>query len=128
MNTVVTYPETVEKAKKVELLLRADEAARAAGSSIVQVSAGYGDSRKRILVANSDGLLAEDDQVRTLFRVSVVVPGRRRDADGLREPRAHDRVRAVRPARRRGAGPAGRRSGPSPSSTPGRRRPAACPW
>ena len=42
---------------------------------IVQVSAGYGDSRKRILVANSDGLLAEDDQVRTLFRVSVVAKG-----------------------------------------------------
>ena len=75
VNTVVTYPETVEKAKKVELLLRADEAARATGSSIVQVSAGYGDSRKRILVVNSDGLLAEDDQVRTLFRVSVVSQG-----------------------------------------------------
>ena len=69
------YPETIAKATKVELLLRADDAARAAGSAIVQVSAGYGDSRKRILVANSDGLLAEDDQVRTLFRVSVVAPG-----------------------------------------------------
>ena len=39
----------------------------AAGASIVQVSAAYGDSRRRILVANSDGLLAEDDQVKTLF-------------------------------------------------------------
>ena len=42
---------------------------------IVQVSAGYGDSRKRILVANCDGLLVDDDQVRTLFRVSVVASG-----------------------------------------------------
>jgi len=69
------YPETIAKADKVALLARADEAARAAGSAIVQVSAGYGDSRKRILVANSDGLLADDDQVRTLFRVTAVASG-----------------------------------------------------
>jgi len=75
VNIVTLYPETIEKAKKVELLLRADGAARAAGSAVVQVSAGYGDSRKRILVANSEGLLAEDDQVRTLFRISVVAQG-----------------------------------------------------
>ena len=75
VNSVRTYPETVEKAKKVELLLRANDAARGAGSSVMQVSAGYGDSRKHILVANSDGLLVEDDQVRTLFRVSVVAQG-----------------------------------------------------
>ena len=56
-------------------LLRADEAARGTGAAVVQVSAGYGDSRKRILVANSDGVLADDEQVRTLFRISVVASG-----------------------------------------------------
>jgi TldD protein len=74
-NEVVTAPETVAKAVKVELLKRADAAARAEGSSIVQVSASYADSRRRILVANSDGLLAEDDQVKTLFRVTAVASG-----------------------------------------------------
>jgi TldD protein len=69
---VATYPDSVGKATKVELLRRADAAARASGQSIVQVSAGYGDSRRRILVANSDGLFVEDDQVRTLFRVTAV--------------------------------------------------------
>ena len=44
-------------------------------SAITQVSARYGDSRRRILVANSDGLLAEDDQIRTLFSVSCVATG-----------------------------------------------------
>ena len=68
-------PQEVEKARKVELLLRADEAARSAGGAIKQVSAGYGDSRRRILVANSDGLLAEDDVVRTRFGVSTVALG-----------------------------------------------------
>ena len=46
-----------------------------AGAAIVQVSAGYGDSRKRILVANSDGLLADDEVVRCLMRISVVANG-----------------------------------------------------
>ena len=75
VSPVETFPDSVPKATKVQLLLQADEAARSAGGAIVQVSAGYGDSRKRILVANSDGLLASDDQVRTLFRVSVVASG-----------------------------------------------------
>jgi TldD protein len=72
---IETYPEDVPKASKVELLNRADEVARAQGSAITQVSASYGDSRRRILVANSDGLLAGDDVVRTLFAVSCVATG-----------------------------------------------------
>jgi TldD protein len=68
-------PETVAKARKVELLQRADGAARAAGGAVKQVSAGYGDVRRRILVANSDGLLAEDDVVRTRFVVNAVATG-----------------------------------------------------
>jgi TldD protein len=74
-NGVRIAPESVEKGRKVALLRRADEAARSAGSAISQVSARYGDSRRRILVANTDGLLAEDDQVRTLFAVSAVATG-----------------------------------------------------
>jgi TldD protein len=68
-------PEEVAKARKVELLESADAVARAAGGAITQVSAAYGDSRRRILVANSDGVLAEDDQVRTRFSVSCVASG-----------------------------------------------------
>ncbi len=68
-------PEDVAKTTKVELLARADAAARAVGSQISQVSARYGDGRRRILVANSDGLLATDDQIRTLFSVSCVATG-----------------------------------------------------
>ena len=45
------------------------------GDSIRQVSATYADSRRRILVANSDGLLVEDDQVRTRFGVNCVAVG-----------------------------------------------------
>src|SRR6202034_3848824 len=49
--------------------------ARASGAAIVQVSAGYGDSRRRIMVANSNGLLSSDDQVRTRLSVMCVASG-----------------------------------------------------
>jgi TldD protein len=39
------------------------------------VSAGYGDSIKQILIANSDGIFSADEQVRTLMRVSVIANG-----------------------------------------------------
>lgn len=68
-------PESVGKADKVALLTRADEAARSTGGSIRQVSVIYGDSRRRILVANSDGLWATDDQVKSRFAVSTVAVG-----------------------------------------------------
>jgi TldD protein len=74
-NDVAVFPETVPKGTKVELLRRADEAARSSGAAIRQVSAGYGDSRRRIMVANSDGVLAQDDQVKTRFAVSCVAVG-----------------------------------------------------
>ncbi|HZM39909.1 MAG TPA: TldD/PmbA family protein [Acidimicrobiales bacterium] len=74
-NDVAVLPETVSKGAKVDLLRRADGAARAEGGSIRQVRARYGDSRRQILVANSEGLLASDDQVRTLFVVSAVASG-----------------------------------------------------
>jgi TldD protein len=54
------------------MMERADAAARAESSSITQVTASYADGRRRILVANSDGVLATDDQVRTRFAVSCV--------------------------------------------------------
>jgi TldD protein len=72
---VALPPGDVPKARKVELLAVADGAARATGAAITQVSARYADSSRRILVANTDGTLAEDDQVRTLFSVSCVASG-----------------------------------------------------
>ena len=74
-NPIAVLPEEVAKARKVELLRRADATARSAGAAITQVTARYGDSRRRILVANSEGLLTEDDQVRTLFTVMAVASG-----------------------------------------------------
>jgi TldD protein len=68
-------PSTVSKDRKVALLRRADDAARAADGAIVQVSARYADTRRRVLVANSDGVLASDDQTKTLFSITCVARG-----------------------------------------------------
>ena len=74
-NEVAVLPDAVAKARKVELLVAAEEAARAEGAAVFQVACTYGDSRRRILVANSDGLLSGDEQVKTFFAVSVDAEG-----------------------------------------------------
>jgi len=60
---------TLDPARKVELLRRADEAAHGHDSRIHEVSAGFADSSKSTLVANSDGLWDEDRQF--LARLTV---------------------------------------------------------
>jgi TldD protein len=72
---IAVPPDTVAKQRKIEVLERADAAARARGKAVQQVSAAYADGRRRILVANSDGLLVEDEQVRTRLSVSCVAVG-----------------------------------------------------
>ena len=74
-NVVRVFPGDVPKARKVELLTTANEVARSVDGVISQVAARYADSRRRILVANSDGTFATDDQVKTLFSVSCVATG-----------------------------------------------------
>jgi len=70
-----TSPASAAKRDKVELLRRADDAARAASGAIRQVGVTYGDGRRRVLVANSDGLLATDETARTRLAVQVVASG-----------------------------------------------------
>ncbi|MGH1491551.1 MAG: TldD/PmbA family protein [Acidimicrobiales bacterium] len=72
---VEVRPAGIDKSTKVEMLQRADQVARASDEAITQVSAGYADNRRRILVANSDGVLSGDDQTRTRFSVSCVASG-----------------------------------------------------
>ncbi len=63
------------KGETLELLRRADDAARSSGDAVSQVQAACGGSRRRVLIANSEGLLARDEQARTRFSVSCVATG-----------------------------------------------------
>jgi TldD protein len=61
----------LDLAARLELILRADRAARAYDNRIVQVRAGYSEELRRILVAGSDGSFASDTQ--PLCRLNVFV-------------------------------------------------------
>jgi len=66
----VTLPSVdAEITAKVELVMRADKAARAFDPRIKEVRASYGDELRNILVVGSDGTFAEDSQ--PLARLSV---------------------------------------------------------
>jgi TldD protein len=66
-----THLADVAVADKRELVVRANRAAHAYDRRVKQVMATYADSTKRILVANTRGILAEDTQ--DLCRLSVMV-------------------------------------------------------
>jgi len=65
-------PAGIERASLADLVRRVVGAARSHDPSVAQVIAGYSDGRQHVLIANSDGFLAEEDRVRTRFIVQVV--------------------------------------------------------
>ena len=70
--SIAVPPASVATDVKAGLLRAADEAARAASPAVSQVSAGYLESRQRLLVANSLGAFVADDRTRVRFTVSAV--------------------------------------------------------
>jgi TldD protein len=64
----------LDLAARLELILRADRAARAFDPRVVQVRAGYSEELRRILIAASDGAFATDTQ--PLCRLNVFVIAR----------------------------------------------------
>jgi len=69
---VLTAPSDTTLAERVELVKRADRAARAADRRVFQVQATYADNLRHILVATSDGVLRSDRQPMTRLGVSVL--------------------------------------------------------
>lgn len=70
--TVSRPPEEVDLAEKIAMLRDCDETARAAGAEISQVSAGYGENRRRLNIYNSEGLATGDDRIRVRLAVQAV--------------------------------------------------------
>ena len=62
---------SLDLAARLELILRADRAARAFDNRVVQVRASYSEELRRILIAASDGAFASDTQ--PLCRLNVFV-------------------------------------------------------
>ena len=68
-------PSSVAKSDKVALLHRANIAARDQGAAVSQVAASYQDSHRLVQIANSDGVLVDDEIVRTIVSISCVATG-----------------------------------------------------
>jgi TldD protein len=70
-------PGEVPAERKAELLRELDERARAEGGEIAQATASYGEARREVAVANSEGLHSGDD--RTRVRIGAQAVARRDD-------------------------------------------------
>ena len=71
-NKIEIYPETVLKKNKIDIMRRGYVAAKEYDSEISQVRVSYSDSKQNILVANSEGIWAEDERVRGRIRIESV--------------------------------------------------------
>jgi TldD protein len=65
-------PESVDAASKADILRACDEAARALGGEVSQVTVSYVENRRRVQIFNSDGLGAADDRTRVRLGAQVV--------------------------------------------------------
>ena len=66
---ILMMPNSVEKKEKAEILKLADKSAREYSTLISQVNCSLADSVQKVLIANSEGLLVEDE--RTRMRISI---------------------------------------------------------
>ena len=83
---VEVRPEDVGAADKAATLVKANEAARSQGAAVRQVMVSYADVRQKVLIASSDGRLAEDDRTRVRFAVQVVAARDGEIATGFEAP------------------------------------------
>jgi TldD protein len=65
-------PEGVETSQKVEMVLRANKTSRAFDSRIKQALVTYRENRQQVIIANSDGFIAEDERMYLTALVHVV--------------------------------------------------------
>jgi len=72
LQKIEVNPASVPAERKADLLRELDDRARAAGPEVAQVSASYSEGRRRVAVANSEGLEARDDRTRVRLGAQVV--------------------------------------------------------
>lgn len=82
-------PENIAHKNKVELMRKAHHAARDHDSLVSQVVINYQDYDQRVLIANSEGLLTEDERVRTRTAINVVATRNGEKQTGYFAPGAH---------------------------------------
>ena len=79
-------PDSVETARKADLLREAASAASAVSAKIQQVSGVFMDNDRQILVANTEGLCREDRKIRTRLTVNAVASEKGENQSGFYGP------------------------------------------
>ena len=69
---VAVNPESVSDQERIELLRKFDEHTRSQSESIQQVNANMLEKQRKILIANSEGLLVEDSRDYARMRLSAI--------------------------------------------------------
>ncbi len=72
VHTIEVPPDSVAAGEKAKLLRAADRAARAMGPEVVQASIGFSDDISHIMIANSEGCLAQEERARVRLIARVV--------------------------------------------------------
>lgn len=83
---VLRPPSSTQAGDKAAALETADDSARSAGGEVRQVIVTYADVEQKVLIANSRGLLVEDQRTRVRFAVQVVAARGDQIATGFEAP------------------------------------------
>lgn len=89
IHPIKMLPSNIEKSQKVELMKRAYNAAKGYDEVISQVTVRYLDNEQNVLIANSEGLYAEDKRTRTRTAISAVASANGEMQSGFYGPGAH---------------------------------------
>lgn len=80
------FPDSVSIAEKVDLLKRADKAAREYNDEIAQVTIAFFDYVQKVWIANSEGTYVHDVRVRTRLRINSVAANEVTKQSGFNGP------------------------------------------
>ncbi len=85
-NPIQVYPNDVEKQKKAAYLFAASAAATAYHPCITQTRASFFDVTQEVLVANTKGVWAEDNRIRSRFSIEAVASSASEKQSGRLSP------------------------------------------
>lgn len=83
------HPQDYSKARKIEWMRRAHEAAKNFDPVIAQTKINYADYEQKVLIANSDGLFVEDSRTRTRLSIEAIAAHGSEKQSGAYLPGAH---------------------------------------
>lgn len=89
INPIKIMPAQVSKQEKIDWMRITSDAAKGYSEEISQVTANYADYVQNVFIANSEGIMAEDQRVRTRLRVAAVASVDGEMQTGSRDVGAH---------------------------------------